>query len=140
MKKLEYVQALRELADYVENREWPEAIEGFWGPQDTFDMPNLFLSVKNKTEFGLLCAAMGSFEKTRSDYTTGAKHVLPSGVSIVVSANREVVCRKVVLGKRTIPATERIVEAVPAYETDIVEWECPESFIALAETNSEANS
>lgn len=140
MTKTEYVQALRELADYVDAREWPEKIQGWCGPQDTFSLPSLTISARNKTEFGLLCTSMRSFTKSRSEYHTGAEHTLPSGVQVLVLADRDVVCRKVVVGKRTVPASERIVEAVPEREVEIVEWECPESFIALAETNSSVNS
>jgi len=136
MTKNEYVAALRELADYVEEREWPEKIQGWIGPQDTFDTPNLSFSARNKTEFGLLCAAFGSFEKTRDTYCTGAVATLPSGVKISVITSRENVCRKVVVGKRVVPATERIVEEIPEHEEEIVEWECPESFIALAKSDS----
>jgi hypothetical protein len=131
MKKSEYVAALRELADYVDAREWPEKIQGWLGPQDTFDAPNLVFSTKNKTEFGLLCASLGKFEKTRNEYTTGATATLESGVKILVTANRDVVCRKIVVGKKTVPATEERIEAQPEREIDVVEWECPESFINL---------
>lgn len=140
MHKTQYVQALRTLADYVDAREWPKQIQGWLGPQDTFDKPTLVFSTKNKTDFGLLCAALGTFEKTRNEYTTGATTTLESGVVIMVTANRDVVCRKIVIGKKTVPATEeRIIEAEPEREVDIVEWECPESFIALGKKQEAEN-
>lgn len=135
MNKENYVKALRDLANYVEAREWPEKIEGWLGPQDVFDLPKLYIGARNKTEFGVLCASMGSFDKVRTDYTTGAKTTLESGVTIEVSIGREKVCRKIVVGTRTIaavPEHTEVVEEQPEHTEEVVEWECPESFIALA--------
>lgn len=134
MNKIEYVKALRELADYVEAREFPDQWKGYWGSDDSFEPPYLSIRVNEKKDFGTFCSAMGSYEKERTDYSTGALAKLPGGAIVRVYSSRDVVCKKIVVGKRVIPATqERIIEAEPEREEDIVEWECPESFNALKE-------
>lgn len=138
MKKAEYINALRELADYIEARDFPDTIQGYCGESDTFDKPSVRIYVKNKTDFGRLCAAMGSFEKKRDSYSTGAETVLTSGVVVGVTASREVVCKKIVVGTRTIEAKpEEIIPAEPEHEEEIVEWECPESFVALGKGDAD---
>lgn len=134
MKRLEYVAALRELADYVETHEFPDTRKNMWGDKDidVFDAPRLMFYTDDKVRFGEICAVMGSFEKLRSEYSTGAKATLPSGAYVEVSASRSVVCTRRVVGTKTIPAQEERIEATPEQEVEIVEWECPESFIALA--------
>lgn len=133
MKRLEYVAALRELADYVESHEFPESKTGYWGSiEDTFKAPNLEFDVRNREDFVAFVRAMGSFEKERDSYSTGAKFELPSGTYVKVETARENVCKKIVVGKRTVEAQpERILAAIPEHEEDVVEWECPESFLNL---------
>lgn len=134
MKKIEYVTALRELADFVESKDFPEKWASYFGTETAFDKPTLNFSVQNKNDFGKIAAAMGSFEKLRDSYSTGALKKMPSGAIIHLTASREVVCKKIVVGTRTVPAKpERILEAEPEREEEIVEWECPESFVALKE-------
>lgn len=135
MNKVEYVKALRELADYVESREFPEKIKNWIGDEsDLFESPGLNFYTRNKHDFGLIATAMGSFEKVRTDYSTGAIKKLASGVEVKLTANRDVICKKIVVGTRTVAGTpERIIEAEPEREEEIVEWECPESFVSLKE-------
>ena len=135
MKKTEYVAALRELANYVESHDIPEEIAGWWGgTQEVFSTPNLFINARNTIDFGNLCRSLGSFKKERTESTTGAVVELPTGVKITVSTDRENVCKRVVIGTRkveAIPERVEIIEAEPEREVEIVEWECPESFMAL---------
>lgn len=136
MNRLEYVAALRELADYIVTHELPDTIEGYWSHQvnDTFSPFTLYISARNKRDFGTLCASLGSFEKVVTDYSTGAEVKLPGGMKVHVSISREQVCKRVVVGTKIVPAKEEeIIPAEPEHEEDIVKWECPESFIALKE-------
>lgn len=139
MKRLEYVAALRELADYVETHEFPETRKSSYSDMefDLFDAPKLNWYVDDKALFGTICAAMGSFEKVRNEYSTGAKKVLTAGAVVELSASRSTVCTRRVVGTKTIPATEERIEAQPEREIEVVEWECPESFINLGK--EEAN-
>lgn len=140
MTKTQYVAALRDLADFVEKQEFPESWKGWWNEAETFATPKLEFNVHSKSDFGKICAAMGSFEKERTSYSTGAKKTLPGGAIVSVSANRDVVCKRVVVGTKTVPAEpERIIEARPERTEEIVEWECPESFVALKSEEEEAN-
>lgn len=139
MKRLEYVAALRELADYIESHELPDTIEGYWSHQvnDTFGPMTLFINTRNKRDFGTLCAGLGSFEKVVTDYSTGAEVKLPAGMKVHVSIGREQVCKRVVIGTKIVPAKEeKIIPAEPEHEVEIVKWECPESFIALKEESN----
>lgn len=134
MKRLEYVAALRELADYLVTHELPDAIEGYWSHQvnETFSPFTLFITARNKRDFGNLCGGLGSFEKVVTDYSTGAEVKLPSGMKVHVSISRDMVCQRVVVGTKVVPAKEEeIIPAEPEHEEEVVKWVCPESFIAL---------
>lgn len=133
MNRLEYVAALRELADYVEAHEFPESKAAYFGGyEDTFKAPNLEFDVRNREDFVAFVKAMGSFEKERDSYSTGAKFELPSGTYIKVETARENVCKKIVVGQRFVEEQpERVLAAIPAHHEDVVEWECPESFLKL---------
>lgn len=135
MNKKEYVDALRELADFVESREFPDEWQNSWGGKDCFQSPGLQFWARTKSDFAIISSAMGSFEKDSSENYLTAKKNLPKGAYVCLDANKETTCVKKVVGKKIIPATdEEIIPAKPEREEDIVEWECPESFIALKET------
>lgn len=139
MKKSDYIAGLRELANYLEVREFPETIKGFWEDQAVFEPFTIFFNARNKEDFGKLCAAFGSFEKERDNYSTAAKVTLSSGFSLKVSTDRSNVCKRIVVGTRTIeakPERVEVIEAEPERTEEIVEWECPESFIALGKNES----
>lgn len=131
MNKSEYIASLRELADYIEAREFPDDWQGSYAKTD-YNPPCLSFWVGSKTTFGKICSLIGTFEKNRGEYSTGARAKLPGGATISVSASREVVCKKVLAGTKTIPAKEEeIIPAQPEHEEEIYKWECPESFISL---------
>lgn len=131
MTKNEYVAALRELADFVESRDFPDTWKGIYVDY-TFNAPKLYVSVAAKEDFGRFAAALGSFEKIRTEYSTGMSRTLPLQANITITADREVVCTKIITGIRVLPAEpERIVEALPERTEDIVKWVCPESFVSL---------
>lgn len=139
MKRLEYVAALRELADYVEAREFPDTRLGYGNRIDAFERPALTFWLNDKRDFGLFAAAMGSFEKAVTDYSTAANHTTPT-INVRVVASRETVCTKKVLGTRTVDAKpEEIIPAVEEHEEEIVAWECPESFVALGKQEGKEN-
>jgi hypothetical protein len=138
MNKVEYVAALRELADFVERKPFPDTKTSVWRnePVALFDAPTLSMHVESAPEFGAICAAIGTFEKDRNEYSTGAIAKLSAGARVSVHTARQNVCKKIVVGTRVVPATEeRVIEAEPEHEEEIVEWECPESFVALKEGN-----
>ena len=135
MKRLEYVAALRELADYLVTHELPDTIAGYYSGdlRQTFEPHTLFITTRNKKDFGSLCAGLGSFEKVVTDYSTGAEVKLPGGMKVHVSISRDMVCQRVVVGTKIVPAKEEeIIPAEPEHEEEVVKWVCPESFIALA--------
>lgn len=141
MTKQEYVNALRELADYVESKTLPDSWQYWtWGGEETYPVPSLEFSVRDKKTFGEIVSTLGTFEKVNSDSRIAARVPLSAGAIVSVNIAHEQVCEKVVVGKKTVPFRQAfLVEAVEEHEEDIVEWKCPESFIALkGETNEPA--
>jgi hypothetical protein len=134
MNRIEYIKALRELADYVESREFPDEWKGWWSDnKNSFANPALEFSTYQKSDFGKIAKAMGTFKKEVTDYSTMAHVSLPSGATVKVTASRDVVCRKVEVGTKIIPAKEEeVIPAEPEREEPIYKWECPESFVDLA--------
>ncbi len=53
MDKKEYVAALRELANFVEERDFPDSWRGWYG-EDSFQAPTLLIQSANKSQFGKL--------------------------------------------------------------------------------------
>lgn len=132
MQKSEYIKGLRELADYLEKKDFPDTVKGWLGDRkELFSPISLYLYTNNKEDFGQLCGILGTFKKSVTDYSTNAEVALESGFTVKVSADRGTVCTRKVVGTKTVPATERVVEEVPEHEEEIVEWECPESFVGL---------
>lgn len=134
MNKQEYVNSLRELADFVESKELPDNWKGSVYRDDrcSYDAPDLNLDVADKQEFGRMVAALGTFDKTSTDCNVRAVVQLEDGASITVSIPREHICKKVVVGKKIVPFREAmLIQAEPEHEEDVVEWECPKSLIAL---------
>lgn len=141
MNKQEYVTALRELADFIESKELPdEWIRWNWGTKSNYPIPSHDFAVNSKEQFGQIAAALGSFEKVSTDSDIRAVVILPSGASVTARVDHEIVCERVVVGKKTVPFQQAyLVEAVEEHEEDIVEWKCPDSFIALGKEKANAN-
>lgn len=139
MKKMEYVNALRELADYLESRDFPDTRPHWWTRgerEDIYPTPSLYVALRDAETFKSFARAMGSFEKQYDTNDMEIVHRFPSGVYVKAYVNREQVCKKKVVGERIIPAEPERTEIIPATEErteEIVEWECPESLIKTEE-------
>lgn len=92
------------------------------------------LEADNRRRAQTLIRAMltlGRVEKSGLDETFWAGVTPAEGFSVTVFANRRAVCRPVIVGVRTIPATEAtLMPACPARQESIVEWQCDESLLA----------
>lgn len=131
MKKSEYVAALRELADFLEKREFPDSWKSSYGSDESY--PNVYLSLftYNKDDFSNFARMLGSFEKDASDSYLSCTRKLDNSM-IIVHGYRDRICERVKVGTKIVPATEaKLIEAVPEHEEDIYEWKCPESFLDL---------
>ena len=130
MDKDNFVKQLRELASFIEEKDFD--FKDVSIPYHTF---HLFCS--NPESFGENAKALGSFEKSADSYLNATKRVTQN-FSLQVTIGRELVCKKVVTGKKIIPATEekvipeQIIPASPEKEEDVYEYVCPESFVELA--------
>lgn len=127
MKKEEYVNGLRELANEVEKLNFPDEWDGWWKAKKSFEAPSLFINTYNKKDFQYFIKALSNFDKKYSDYSATAEKQLACGGVIRISTDRENICKRIVTGTRTIPAKEEyteIHEAEPEREEEIVKWEC----------------
>ena len=134
MNKQEYIQSLKGLADFLEERALPdEWVSNTWSEVLTsYSVPFLEFQVINKQSFGEIAAALGTYDKSANDYRVEAKATLIGGAQVLVTIAHEKICEKVVIGKKTIPFSQAyMVQAVPEHEEDIIEWKCPDSFVAL---------
>lgn len=149
IEKAEFVKGLRDLADFFDAN--PEMIDEY----DYVIINHQFWGAWEKEEFGregleLLRAGGTKFDE-ENQYGV-RKHFGPH--RFTVSASHDSVCEKKVVGTMTKPALsdEQVAElkalreaqdairANPAGTKDeeIVEWECPPSFISMAERAEES--
>lgn len=115
MTHAEYANALRAVADFYEGHEEI--------PLPGTSMQNSSCDLDNKHTYALVAKALGSFEKNYSDqFITISKNI--GGINLQFTAYRHVVCERVVVGTKTVPAQvipERFVEE---HDEEIVEWKC----------------
>ena len=130
MKKHEYVEALRELADFVESRHFPDTWKEHAWDESSFSSPRLTFYLGQPDAFKKFSGLIGSFTKSATEgYLTSAK-TLHRGAMISVKGRRDTICERVKVGTKIIPASEeKIIPAKPETIEDIYEWKCPESFI-----------
>jgi|GEM_PF-5564423 len=134
MTKQEYVKSLRELADFLESKPLPDDWAAYLRSEikENYSAPVHRFRVLDKKTFGRIVAALGSFEKSTTDYDIQAKVSLPNGAAIIVEIARKEICEKIVTGKKKVPFTPAyFINATPEHEKEIIEWKCPDSFIAL---------
>jgi hypothetical protein len=62
-------------------------------------------------------ARASSWEKVPLDTWQALRRTFPGGLIYDVNIPREQVCRRIVVGRRFLPAVE-------AHETEVVEWQC----------------
>lgn len=132
MRKIELIENLRIFANYLESCPLPDElnIEGgtsFWHLAD------------NAYDFGKTVALLGSFQKEATEsYLNANKQI--GGIHFQVTAIRNNVCTPKIVGKKIIPAEpEKTIEAKPERVEDIIEWECPPSFVALGKEEAHVN-
>ena len=128
MDKEKMVKDLRAMADFLEQKEFT----GRFG-----EVP-VYIFCDSKEIFSKNVAAMGSFAKSADSWINATKRF--GNVKLEVTAERSVVCEKVKVGEKIIPATEeQIIPAKPERKEDIYEYKCPESFIGLSKEKQYEN-
>lgn len=110
--RAETLQALRDLADYLETH--PQVPLPYIGKLNAFGVGG---------DLPTIARAMGGFEKgSGGGYLELIKRF--GSITLAVNFNSDEVCERVVVG------TERVSEQIiPAHEQEIVEWRCPESLL-----------
>ena len=129
-KKEQFVKELRELANFVEGSEFG----------DDFKVSNqtFHLFCHSKDEFKKRVKALGNFEKS-ADLWLNATKRFGDFISFQVTIMRDIVCKKVKVGTKIVPAQEekvipeQIIPAKPESVEDVYEYKCPESFLDLEE-------
>jgi hypothetical protein len=117
----ELIKGLRELSDFMEANDLP-----YWGTL------GFYCNAKTPQDFSDMVKKLGSFKKTSDHSYLNAIKEFPGGVKLEVFVEKNLTCKKIVVGKKTVPFRDaQVIPAVPAHEEDIVKWECPESFIDL---------
>ena len=105
-QRAETIAGLRQLATFLENH-------------PAVPMPVCYgLNAFATTKAELVAAArVTGWTKTYRDTWFALSREFPGGVTLDVNIERETICRKVVTGRRTIPAP-------PAREVEDYHWEC----------------
>lgn len=128
----EYVTGLRKLADFIESLNVTEAeqgevpvMSGFWFGH------KLQGFVHSKEDIAIWARTLGSFEKQFDSNYLELNKRFSENVSIEVNVTRNVICERVVVGKKTVPETYIPSKFVAEHEEEIVEWRCPEDLSLL---------
>lgn len=110
-KRKALIDGLREVAAFLENNER--------APTPLPPQLNAFLY--SKEDFTMAAKAIGGKLDKKNDY--GQLMVLRKEfgpISYDLNCDRELICERVVTGKRIVPT----VEAIPEHEEEVVEWKC----------------
>ena len=120
-----FIDGLRELADFLEanpqNRQlWDHQVFHFFAQsKEEFAQALRDLSPCSKEDDGSFVEAIRSFGPVR----------------VVVNLNHDKGCERIVIGTKVLPAEPEktvVIPAKPERVEEIVEWKCPESFLALS--------
>lgn len=121
-----FITDLRALLDFYESR-----------PDLKSPVGSTYLAYyfQSKEDIATFMRALGSCRKTYlGDQVYIEKKI--GCFTITGSIQRNKVCRKVVIGTKTVPAQEAYtVQATEEYEEDIVKWVCDEGILDTGEQN-----
>lgn len=134
----DYVQGLRELADFYEAH--PEVPLPIYSSNFTIFAKTYNFAEKQEAKAVVIAAAraFGHAEKTYTQTGFELKKEFSGGINLTVHSEREVVCTPVVVGKETIPG--RVEPAIPERYipervVDKIEWKC-DSLLAPTQEQS----
>ena len=123
MNKQEMIDTLRTVADFIESR--PFSNDGSYHPTD------FYLRCDKSAQFVQNVAAAGNVMKSADQHELNAE-VKIGRATLKIYINHQHVCERVKVGEKTIPAEKSyLVPATEARIEDVMEWRCPESFLAL---------
>lgn len=134
----EFVQGLRELADFYEAH--PEVKLPSYSSSFTVYATSWLFSSKEEAKEVVITAAkaFGHAEKVYSQEGFELKKEFSGQITLTVQTERSTVCRAVVVGKKRIPSQVIPAEPeryIPEREEDQVEWKC-ESLLAPTQEQS----
>jgi hypothetical protein len=122
------IKGLRAALAFIENNSDINFEEGDSTPVQlhyrTWCLPNLSAERKRTAAIDVI-KRLGGGEKSWGGEFFSFIHEFAPGVTFTVHAERQDICERVVVGKKTVPASKEIVlSAIPEREVDIVEWRC----------------
>lgn len=121
------ISGLRELASFVESNsdiDFPAFMELNTLTPITLNVYSWYADDK-KTFIADLVRRLGASEKIFQDSFISVDRAFGPCVKLSLSMERDLVCERVVVGKKEIPAVDELtVPARPAHTEDIVEWKC----------------
>lgn len=118
----ELIDGLRQLADWLEAHPIPRSYSGV-------DM-NIFFDDVTALVAGT--RGWGRLEKKGQGDFYFLRKEFGSEVRLDANVRREVLCERVKVGERVVPAQpERILPAEPEKVEDVYEWKCPDSLLEL---------
>ena len=131
-RQSEAVEGLRELADFLEGK--PEMLDRLLRA----DARRLYVWASTAEDLGRLGLALGHAEKDADDLYYNVTRDFGPLIGLQVTARREKVCEKVVVGVEEVEVEERDPDLVAAALADIpvqrvtkmvekTEWACPPS-------------
>lgn len=112
------IAGLRKIADVLETNQ--EAKIPYFGPCVVRVDDSEQLLAQSRV-FG------GKWAKSVSDDSFNLRQHLGCSLELYLYADRENVCKKIVIGTKLVPETVIEAQIIPAHEEEIVEWHCPES-------------
>lgn len=122
MTHTEYANALRRIADWIETH--PEV------PLPSATSLDI-TAVSGRESLSAVARAFGTATK---EYSDSLIYLIKDfgGVSLRVIEWRSNVCKRVVVGKTTVPEKILPAQLIPAHEEDVVEWRCDEPLLTEA--------
>jgi len=124
MEREKYILQLREMADFLESH------PGLPIPIILYNWGNATSIVYSKDEFAAIARLLPKAEKSSKDGYFNLKCEFPSGLVYQISAQHNLICKRVVIGKETVEEKVPVTFETKTVVREIVEWRCPDSLLA----------
>jgi len=118
-KNVQRAKGLREFADWLEN--FPFDVQ----------MPTVYIFAKDKETFAAIAKEFGTGRKAATEKWLHITKSFPGYLTIQLSIERPKICERVVTGHRQIERQVPVTTRTEIVEEEIVEWKCPDSFLAV---------
>ena len=122
------IDLMNELVDFVE-------LLKKLGDMDLDTDVSLWVRARDSQELKIMARRIGGpFEKSQTDRSFFLDRQFSKHIRIHIAIWRAAICTRVVSEKRVAAKPEIVLPAVPEHLEEVVTWECPDSILALANT------